>query len=85
MIIVIARQMYKELPNELTNLMNEGNLLIISTAPNAVRVSKDTANKRNSYISEMADEIVFGYIAKDSSLNELFQKFKEKSTLLQER
>lgn len=84
-IIVIARQMYKELPNELTNLMSEGRLLIISTSPNAVRVSKDTANKRNSYISEIADEIVFGYISKDSSLNELFQKFKEKSTLLQER
>lgn len=82
MIIVIVRQMYKELPNELANLMNEGRLLIISTVPNAVRVSKDMANKRNSYISEMADEIVFGYIAKDSSLNELFQKFKEKSTLL---
>lgn len=84
-IIVIARRMYKELPNELINPMNEGRLLIISTSLNAVRVSKDTANKRNSYISEIADEIVFGYISKDSSLNELFQKFKEKSTLLQER
>lgn len=84
-IIVIARRMYKELPNELTNPMNEGRLLIISTSPNAVRVSKDTANKRNLYISEIADEIVFGYISKDSSLNELFQKFKEKSTLLRER
>lgn len=81
-IIVIARQMYKELPNELTNPMNEGRLLIVSTAPNAVRVSKDTANKRNSYISEIADEIVFGYISKDSSLNELFQWYKDKSRLL---
>lgn len=84
-IIVIARQMYKELPSELIAPMNEGRLLIISTAPNAVRVSKNTANIRNSYISKIADEIVFGYISKDSSLNELFQKFKEKSTLLQER
>jgi predicted Rossmann fold nucleotide-binding protein DprA/Smf involved in DNA uptake len=81
-IIVIARQMYKELHNELTNPMNEGRLLIVSTAPNAVRVSKDTANKRNSYISEIADEIVFGYISKDSSLNELFQWYKDKSRLL---
>ena len=81
-IIVIARQMYKELHNELTNPMNEGRLLIISTSPNAVRVSKDTANKRNSYISEIADEIVFGYISKESSLNELFQIFREKSRIL---
>lgn len=81
-IIVIARKMYKELPNELTKLMNEGRLLIISTAPNAVRASKDTANKRNSYISEMADEIVFGYISKNSSLNDIFQMFIEKSQIL---
>lgn len=81
-IIVIARQMYKELPNELTNPMNEGRLLIISTSPNAVRVSKDTANKRNLYISEMADEIVFGYISKESSLNDIFQMFIEKSQIL---
>lgn len=81
-IIVIARQMYKELPDELTKPMNEGRLLIISTAPNAVRVSKDTANKRNLYISETADKIVFGYISKESSLNDLFQMFIEKSQIL---
>lgn len=81
-IIVIAREMYKELPNELIAPMNEGRLLIISTAPNAVRVSKDTANKRNSYISEIADEIVFGYISKESSLNDIFQMFIEKSQIL---
>lgn len=81
-IIVIARQMYKELPDELTMPMHEGRLLIISTAPNAVRVSKNTANKRNSYISEIADEIVFGYISKESSLNDIFQMFAEKSQIL---
>lgn len=81
-IIVIARQMYKELPNELINPMNEGRLLIISTSPNAVRVSKGTANKRNSYLSEIADEIVFGYISKESSLNNIFQMFIEKSQIL---
>lgn len=55
---------------------------LISTAPNAVRVSEDTANKRNSYISEIADEIVFGYISKESSLNDIFQMFIEKSQIL---
>lgn len=81
-IIVIAREMYKELPNELIAPMNEGRLLIISTAPNAVRVSKNTANKRNLYLSEIADEIVFGYISKESSLNNIFQMFIEKSQIL---
>lgn len=81
-IIVIAREMYKKLPNELIAPMNEGRLLIISTAPNAVRVSKNTANKRNLYLSEIADEIVFGYISKESSLNNIFQMFIEKSQIL---
>lgn len=81
-ILVIARQMYKELPEELIEPMNDGRLLIISTSPKSVRTSKDTAQKRNKYISEIADEIVFGYIAKESSLNDLYEQYKSKSLIL---
>lgn len=81
-ILVIARQMYKELPEELIEPMNDGRLLIISTSPKSVRTSKDTAQKRNKYISEIADEIVFGYIAKESSLNDLYEQYESKSSIL---
>lgn len=81
-ILVIARQMYKELPEELIEPMNDGRLLIISTSPKSVRTSKDTAQKRNKYISQIADEIVFGYIAKESSLNDLYEQYESKSSIL---
>lgn len=81
-IMVIARQMYKELPEELISPMNDGRLLIISTSPKSIRVSNKTAYDRNLYISEIADEIVFGYISKESSLNDLFLMFSEKSQIL---
>lgn len=81
-ILVIARQMYKKLPEELIEPMNDGRLLIISTSPKSVRTSKDTAQKRNKYISEIADEIVFGYIAKESSLNDLYEQYESKSSIL---
>lgn len=81
-ILVIARQMYKKLPEELIEPMNDGRLLIISTSPKSVRTSKDTAQKRNKYISQIADEIVFGYIAKESSLNDLYEQYKSKSSIL---
>lgn len=81
-ILVIARQMYKELPDELCAAMQAGRLLIISTAPKAVRVSKEAANTRNNYIAEVADDIVFGYINKDSYLNIIYDRYKIKSKLL---
>lgn len=52
MIMVIARQLYKKRPYELTNPMNEGGSFIINTVQCAFRVSKNTANKSNLYISE---------------------------------
>lgn len=78
-ILVIARQMYKELPIELAYSMREGRLLVISTSPKAARVCRKAAHDRNLYISHIADEIVFGYISKESSLNDIFQMFSDKS------
>lgn len=81
-IIVLARRMYKVLPEELRKPMDEGRLLIFSTAPQATRVSKEAAFARNHYIAEMADSMVFGYINEGSSLQKLFDEFAEKSTML---
>ena len=57
-IIVLARQMYKQMPQELQALLDENRLLVISVS-NAVRQSKMTALARNKYICEIADQIVF--------------------------
>lgn len=81
-IIVIARRMYKTLPEELLQPMAEGRLLIVSTAPRTVRVSKETAFERNHYIAEIARNIVFGYINEGSSLLRLYNEYSTKSIIL---
>lgn len=81
-IIVLARRMYKVLPEELQKPLSEGRLLIVSTAPRAVRVSKAYANERNSFIARIADNIVFGYIDEGSNLQQLCNEYENKATIL---
>lgn len=84
-IIVIARKMYKILPKEFLKSLEEKRILIISTSPHSARVSRTTAMKRNEFISENSDSIVFGYIAENSSLYPFYQMYKTKSIILYER
>lgn len=66
-ILVLARQMYKQIPSELQTLLDENRLLIISVS-NAVRQSKATAHARNKYICEIADQILLVGVTENSSL-----------------
>mgnify|MGYP000168218018 CR=1 FL=1 len=84
-IIVLARKMYVTLPTEWQEVMDAGRLLIISTAPNAVRVSKAAADARNRYIAEYSDEIVFGSIQPNSSLDQVYKDYIEKANILLEK
>ena len=78
-ILVLARQMYKVIPEELKEALEQDRLLIISTT-NAARQSKVTALARNRYICELADEILFVGVNEKSSLNSLKEKFQSKQT-----
>lgn len=60
-ILVLARKMYRELPKKLQAAMEGGHLLIISTAPKAVRVGREAAMARNDYIVTIADRIVLRF------------------------
>ena len=77
-IMVLARQMYKQMPQELQTLFDENRLLVISVS-NAVRQSKSTALARNKYICEIADQIVFVGVNEKSSLLDLQYEYKEKT------
>ena len=66
-IIVLARRMYRDLPDELKEPLAQNRLLIISVS-NAVRQSKVTAMARNRYVCEMADSICFVGVTEQSSL-----------------
>ncbi len=53
-IVVLARQMYKMIPEEWQQPLAEGRMLIISTAT-ATRQSRQTALARNRYVEELSD------------------------------
>ena len=77
-ILVLARCLYKVVPEELIEAMEEGRLLMISVS-NANRQSKVTAHARNKYICEIADQILFVGVSEKSSLYELLLDYKEKA------
>lgn len=73
-IMVLARQMYKQIPEELLSLFDESRVLIISVS-NAPRQSRATAIARNKYVCDIADKIVFVGVNEASSLHELKEEF----------
>ena len=78
-IMVLARKMYKVIPEELKESLDQGRLLIISTS-NGTRQSKATAFARNKYVCEISDNIVFVGANEKSSLYELSSEFQSKIT-----
>lgn len=80
-ILVLARAMYKRVPNELQTLLDTGRLLIISTST-APRQSKATAFIRNKYICENANSILFVGVTPNSSLAPLQIQFAAKQFVL---
>ena len=78
-ILVLARKMYRDIPEELKDALKQGRMLIISTST-AVRQSKVTAMARNKYICEIADNILFIGVSPNSSLYPLTEEYKQKIT-----
>ena len=74
-IIVLARRMYRNIPDELKEPLAQNRLLIISVS-NAVRQSKVTAMARNRYVCEMADKIFFVGVTEQSSLYAFKKEFE---------
>lgn len=80
-ILVLARQMYNEIPSELQSLLDDNRLLIISVSK-AVRQSKATALARNKYICEIADQIIFVGANEKSSLYPLYNQYANREILI---
>lgn len=83
-ILVLAREMYKQIPSELQPLLDAHRLLIISVSK-AVRQSKATAHARNKYICEIADKILFVGVNAESSLSPLKEKYRNKQTIVSKK
>ena len=81
-VLVLARQMYKQIPAELQQLLDENRLLIISVS-NSPRQSKATAFERNKYICEIAKQILFVGVTEKSSLYPLSKDYSQKRCTLE--
>lgn len=73
-IIVLGRAMYKNMPKEWIKPFNDNRLLIISTNPNGVRYSTESAERRNRFMVSQAKKVVFGNIHSESSLYPIFRE-----------
>lgn len=80
-IVALARVMYKELPNEWQAAFDQGRILIISTS-NAPRQSRQTAQRRNQYVAELADTLYLAGATDTSTLSYLHQLFSYKSKIM---
>ncbi|MCR5157748.1 MAG: DNA-processing protein DprA [Prevotella sp.] len=76
-ILVLGRQMYRDIPSELKEALAQNRLLMISVS-NATRQSKATAMARNRYVCEMADRILFVGVTEQSSLYAYKNKYQNK-------
>lgn len=76
-IIVLARKMYKVIPDELKEPLAQNRLLIISVST-AIRQSRVTAMARNKYVCEMADRILFVGVTEQSSLYPYKNEYRNK-------
>ena len=81
-VMVLARRLYSTIPPEWQKAIDEQRMLIVSTAPEANRVGRLAAQQRNEYIAQVSDHLVFGYIHESSSLWSCYQKYKNKSEII---
>lgn len=70
-VVVLARAIYKSIPEELSEAYDNGTLLFISVN-NSARTNQVAAKARNHFVSELASTIVFGMLTKESSLYEIY-------------
>lgn len=79
-IIVLPKRMYRRIPEQYKEALNEGRLLFISlTTDNIIRIGKENAHKANQYALSLAQEIVFGTINPDSSTERLYIQAKQET------
>ena len=71
-VMVLARGMWRSVPMEYREAINAGRMLVVSPfSQGVVRVSKETAEKRNGWILENCDEAVFASLDPNGSLARL--------------
>lgn len=77
-ICVLARSIYKKIPDKFHEAYNAGRVLFIAPfETSATRASRHLCQQRNEYIASISDELVFSSLIPDSSLFHIYLCFKE--------
>lgn len=78
-ILVLARGLPKRIDPVLKPAIDNGRLLFVTPfMKNVIRVTNNTAVKRNRFMVDVADSIVIGYATPDGSLASLMKRTKDK-------
>jgi predicted Rossmann fold nucleotide-binding protein DprA/Smf involved in DNA uptake len=81
-IIALARGLKQKIEPELKKSLNRGRILIVTPFDkNVMRVTQETAAKRNELMLEMADEIVIGYASNNGLLEKQTSILKGKKII----
>jgi len=78
-IVALARGLKKRLESDFAKALANNRLLIITPFESSVtRVTQETANKRNEFMAELADEIFVAYAQPDGNVERLVLKWIRK-------
>jgi predicted Rossmann fold nucleotide-binding protein DprA/Smf involved in DNA uptake len=78
-ILVLARGMKTHWPLEIKYAIQQDRLLVISPFEKSItRTTQETANIRNKYMLQIADEIYIPYYTPNGNLDKLIKKIKTK-------
>lgn len=68
-IYVLARSIYKKIPDKFREAYNSGRVLFIAPfKTSATRTSRYLCQQRNAYVASISDELVFSSLTPESSL-----------------
>lgn len=72
-ICVLARSIYKKIPDKYHEAYNAGRVLFIAPfKTSATMTSRHLCQQRNEYVASISDELVFSSLTPDSSLYQLY-------------
>jgi predicted Rossmann fold nucleotide-binding protein DprA/Smf involved in DNA uptake len=81
-IMTLARGMKDKFDSKIQHAVRSNRLLIVTPFDNSnTRVIAETAEKRNKFMLDLADEIVIGYAGKNGMLMKTIEQFNKRSEI----
>ncbi len=81
-ILALARGLLKKIDDSLLKEIEKERLVIVTPFnEKIIRVTSETARKRNEFMVEMADEIIIGYASEGGNITKLIKKYEREKTI----